>query len=65
MGFDISNKMREICKEFDKLETIIRFQKIGLKDKNIQMNRLDKEIENLKKIIESDNTFKQIKKLTK
>ena len=63
--FDIFNKSLEIVKEFDRLKTIIRFQKIGLKDKNQMINRLDKEVENLKKIIESDKTFKQIARLGK
>lgn len=58
--FDIFNKTLDICKEFDRLKTIIRFQKIGLKDKSQMINRLDKQIENLKKTIESDDMFKQI-----
>ena len=63
--FDIFNKTLDICKEFDRLKTIIRFQKIGLKDNSQTINRLDKQIEDLKKIIETDDMFKQIGRMRK
>lgn len=58
--FDIFNKTLDIYKEFSRLKTIIRFQKIGLKDKSRWIKELEQENERLKKIIDSDNMFKNL-----